>query len=170
MSEASYASLSPKLLANKGGAKPAMRSQMAGFEKSAMFPDQNLEDLGWNDMGEASDDAARDAANSDPAPVMGEVISLNDHLHAQDRANKPRDAAHTPSQSALAKKHQQTAVIKSGKRAAFTLRLDSTRHLKLKLAATMLDMSAQQIVTDALDAALSAMPELDQMAARIKRT
>ena len=53
----------------------------------------------------------------------------------------------------------------SGK-AAFTLRLDPSRHLKLRLACAVNGRSAQQLVTDALDELLSAMPELDSMAER----
>ena len=51
----------------------------------------------------------------------------------------------------------------SGK-AAFTLRLDPTRHLKLRLACAVNGRSAQQIVTDAVDRLLAEMPELDSMA------
>ena len=53
MSDANFASLTPTLLARKGGAKPAMRPQSGipgpidGKEAAA-----NLEDLGWNDMGD----------------------------------------------------------------------------------------------------------------------
>src|SRR5688500_5635324 len=46
-------------------------------------------------------------------------------------------------------------------KAAFTLRLDPSRHLKLRLACAVTGRSAQQIVTDALDRLLEAMPELD---------
>lgn len=49
-------------------------------------------------------------------------------------------------------------------KAAFTLRLDKDRHLKLRLACAVTGRSAQQLVTDALDALLAAMPELDTMA------
>lgn len=54
----------------------------------------------------------------------------------------------------------------SGK-AAFTLRLDNERHLKLRLASTLSNRSAQMIVTDALDAFLETMPEIAQLAAHI---
>ena len=54
-------------------------------------------------------------------------------------------------------------------KAAFTLRLDSERHLKLRLACAMGGRSAQQLVTDALDRFLEAMPELDAMATKAKR-
>jgi hypothetical protein len=54
-------------------------------------------------------------------------------------------------------------------KAAFTLRLDPERHLKLRLACAVDGRSAQQIVTDALDQFLAAMPELDTLAHKAKR-
>ena len=51
-------------------------------------------------------------------------------------------------------------------KAAFTLRLDPERHLKLRLACAVNGRSAQQLVTDALDRLLADMPELDSMAQR----
>lgn len=54
-------------------------------------------------------------------------------------------------------------------KAAFTLRLDPNRHLKLRLACAVDGRSAQQLVTDALDHMLERMPELDGLAAKAKR-
>jgi hypothetical protein len=54
-------------------------------------------------------------------------------------------------------------------KAAFTLRLDPQRHLKLRLACAVGGRSAQMLVTDALDALLNSMPELDAMAAKANR-
>ena len=54
----------------------------------------------------------------------------------------------------------------SGAKAAFTLRLDPARHLKLRLACAVNGRSAQQLVTDAVDRLLAEMPELDSMAQR----
>ena len=51
-------------------------------------------------------------------------------------------------------------------KAAFTLRLDAERHLKLRLACAIDGRSAQILVTEALDALLNSMPELDGMAQR----
>ena len=51
-------------------------------------------------------------------------------------------------------------------KAAFTLRLDKDRHLKLRLACAVTGRSAQQLVTDALDAMLADMPELTGMASQ----
>jgi hypothetical protein len=52
-------------------------------------------------------------------------------------------------------------------KAAFTLRLDGQRHLKLRLACAVRHQSAQQLVTDALDAFLDSMPEIAALAASV---
>ena len=54
-------------------------------------------------------------------------------------------------------------------KAAFTLRLDPARHLKLRLACAVSGRSAQQLVTDALDQLLDSMPEVGTMAERAPR-
>jgi hypothetical protein len=54
-------------------------------------------------------------------------------------------------------------------KAAFTLRLDPDRHLKLRLACAVDGRSAQQLVTDALDHLLERMPELNGLAEKAKR-
>ena len=61
---------------------------------------------------------------------------------------------------------RQRAAPGSKAKAAFTLRLDAERHLKLRLACAVTGRSAQQLVTEALDQLLGAMPELDSMADR----
>lgn len=145
MNEASFASLSPTLLARKGGAKPAMRPQLGplpGGQQAA----SNLEDLGWNDMGQDDLDnvVPINPASNDEVPMA--MVAL-----AAKSAPKRRSA------------------LKRGKRAAFTLRLDAERHLKLRLAATIKGDSAQQIVTDALDSLLAEIEDLDALAAKMTR-
>jgi len=54
-------------------------------------------------------------------------------------------------------------------KAAFTLRLDPARHLKLRLACAVDGRSAQQLVTDALDSLLERMPDLDGLAEKANR-
>ena len=54
-------------------------------------------------------------------------------------------------------------------KAAFTLRLDPARHLKLRLACAVSGRSAQQLVTDALDQLLDGMPEVESMAEKAPR-
>ena len=86
----------------------------------------------------------------DEAPEqVAEVVAL------APRAVEPRRASPAPRAAPGAK----------GK-AAFTLRLDPARHLKLRLACAVTGRSAQILVTDALDELLGAMPELDGMAER----
>ena len=53
-----------------------------------------------------------------------------------------------------------------GRKAAFTLRLDAERHLRLRLASAVTGQSAQQIVTSALDALLESIPEVEALAER----
>ena len=62
----------------------------------------------------------------------------------------------------------QVALGGKGK-AAFTLRLDRDRHLKLRLACAVDGRSAQQLVTEALDQLLERMPDLEGLAAKAKR-
>jgi hypothetical protein len=84
-----------------------------------------------------------------PAPVTVALVSAAP-LAARRRVPSPRSAPGS-----------------KGK-AAFTLRLDPDRHLKLRLACAVDGRSAQQIVTDALDQMLGRMPELDAMASKAK--
>ncbi|HEX8448961.1 MAG TPA: hypothetical protein VF652_05165 [Allosphingosinicella sp.] len=53
--------------------------------------------------------------------------------------------------------------VASKAKAAFTLRLDPERHLKLRLACALSRRSAQQLVTEALDDFLDSMPELEAL-------
>jgi hypothetical protein len=70
---------------------------------------------------------------------------------------------------APARSRRPRAAPGSKGKAAFTLRLDPARHLKLRLACAVGGRSAQQLVTDALDRLLDSMPELDSMAAKAPR-
>jgi hypothetical protein len=45
------ASLVPSLLARKGGARPAMRLQLKPLQQCESGHPEELDDLGWNDMG-----------------------------------------------------------------------------------------------------------------------
>lgn len=62
------------------------------------------------------------------------------------------------------------AAAPAGRRAAFTLRLDSDRHLKLRLASAVTGQSAQQLVTAALDELLTKIPEIEDLAGRVPRS
>lgn len=151
MGEPTFASLNPSLLARKGGAKPAMRPQH-GLPAPQVAVQDQLEDLGWNDMGTGDE-------------TSGNVVSLTDssnEVHRQQQEIAERVAAIAPTRS-------KATALAHGKRAAFTLRLDSERHLKLRLACTVKGRSAQQIVTEALDRLLGEMPDIAALAAHVTR-
>jgi hypothetical protein len=59
------------------------------------------------------------------------------------------------------------SALESGRRAAFTLRMDAERHLKLRLACTIRNRSAQQLVTEALDRLIDELPDLATLAAQV---
>jgi len=94
-------------------------------------------------------DNTADVPSIEPAPVVIMPVRASSPVPARPR--KPRAAPGT-----------------KGK-AAFTLRLDPARHLKLRLACAVGGRSAQQLVTEALDQLLENMPELDSMAERAPR-
>lgn len=52
-------------------------------------------------------------------------------------------------------------------KAAFTLRLEAERHLKLRLACAVTGRSAQQLVTEALDQLLKSKPEIEALAEQV---
>jgi hypothetical protein len=105
--------------------------------------------LGADDVDEEYDETAEPfEAEEDAAPV---AVVVPVRAAAPKRTPRPRSA---PGSKA---------------KAAFTLRLDPARHLKLRLACAVDGRSAQQIVTDALDRLLNDMPELDAMAEKAKR-
>jgi hypothetical protein len=53
------------------------------------------------------------------------------------------------------------------RKAAFTLRLDAERHLRLRLACAVQNRSAQQFVTEALDRLLDSLPDVERLAASL---
>lgn len=172
MSEAGFASLGPTLLARKGGAKPAMRPQLAPLPEllaANSVNDEQLEDLGWNDMGQDEDAGSNDnivsiIPNAAPQGDTG-ILAESPVVHRQQRKLAQRILAEkTVAPEALIGKASAQA-----RRAAFTLRLDTDRHLKLRLAATMQGTSAQALVTQALDALLAEIDDLDAIASRMKR-
>lgn len=179
MKETGFASLSPTLLARKGGAKPAMRPQngapgkVDGKEAAA-----SLEDLGWNDMGESDDDQKSGeviqltAPKSQPEEQTEQALPMASHSPVRDTIERIAEKLVAPQPPPKANNSDAPANRPSGsrkRRAAFTLRLDQDRHLKLRLACTISGRSAQQLVTDAVDSLLSEMPEITTLAAQVKR-
>jgi len=93
----------------------------------------------------------------------------NDELPEQPVARPPvLEVVKVPAPAPRRSSRTRAAPGSKGK-AAFTLRLDPERHLKLRLACAVSGRSAQLLVTDALDQLLSGMPELDAMAQKANR-
>jgi hypothetical protein len=182
-----FASLSSGLLARKGAAKPAMRPQAFGHIGAS------LDDLGWNDMGEAeAAAAAAHAAHSsheekpapehvpssitaltpsprpvaEPAPVREQQRAIADGLGAEAEVlAEPEPAAAEP--APVVAMPRRRAPMAARDKAAFTLRLDPDRHFRLRLACAVSGRSAQQIVTGALDDILKTYPEIDALAGQL---
>lgn len=183
-----FASLSSGLLARKGQARPAMRPQ--GFNGGYPHLAGQLEDLGWNDMGQAEEPMADVHALHDDdqtiapppegvPPVLAQRRQLKEEFEAPVLDVKaPVDAvsvadapapvpvtASRPVSVATASRIARETRHKS--KAAFTLRLDENRHLRLRLASALSGRSAQLLVTEALDAFLESLPEVDNLARQV---
>lgn len=161
------ASLTSGLLARKGAAQPAMRRPVMGFGQQATAA-LLQDDLGWNDMG--FDVTEPEPVPSEPRAVVGLTPMTQPPVAApvptvmverEELAERMEAAVKTvtPAKRAAAK----------GRKAAFTLRLDADRHLKLRLATAVMGRSAQQMVTEALDNFLAGLPEIDKLAQQLPR-
>jgi len=189
-----FASLSSGLLARKGQARPAMRPQgfTGGYASLA-----GIEDLGWNDMGHIpepmadvhplhEDDqiqpppegvppvlAQRHALKQEFEPVVEEVtdeetdVSVEAPVETLVTAPIPVLETFEPRPVSVAAASRIARATQHKHKAAFTLRLDEERHLRLRLASAVSGRSAQQIVTGALDAFLESLPEVDELARQL---
>ena len=185
-----FASLTSGLLARKGAAKPAMRRQyMSSMGGIAL----GHEDLGWNDMGE--DTTPAPAANpphmglspllghtaADPEPLVAlvngddEIVGAPAEVPAvvEQRQMLVEKVANgqfeedAPTPKARKAKSKPAALKERQFKAAFTLRLDPDRHLKLRLACAVANRSAQQLVIEALDDLLQQWPHVEQLAGQL---
>jgi hypothetical protein len=99
-----------------------------------------------------------------------EVPQLRLEAPVEAPVSKPAVLAALPARSNAPRRSPRPRSAPGTKaKAAFTLRLDPDRHLKLRLACAVDGRSAQQIVTEALDQLLERMPEIDVMAGKAKR-
>jgi hypothetical protein len=163
-----FAPLTAGLLARKGQARPAMRpggAQAGGHD-----------DLGWNDFSGAE---GRDGFDrmAQVAEERGQELPSSPSIDQPEPHIRPAATVNRTDVDGGAKTVAPSADrARQGKtKAAFTLRLDADRHLRLRLACAVSHRSAQQIVTEALDAMLAARPDLDAIAgtlpaSRAKRT
>jgi len=145
-----FASLSPRLLARKGSARPAMRPQVAPLvDFPSATPHSIHEDLGWNDMGETAEARVVPISGHDAGSAVTPEVLVRRKMLARAIAGSGARAANA-----------NGSVAEKGKRAAFTLRIDPERHFKLRLACSVTQRSAQQLLTEALDKVLGQLPEI----------
>lgn len=166
-----FASLSPSLLARKGAARPAMRTQLQPMRQFHEATAREMDDLGWNDMGHDQEPIAPEAAEAPPIAVEAEVVSLKVAAQPEAPVHSQAVPEVVRQQEELAQrvgKASRRSALSEGRRAAFTLRLDRERHLKLRLACTVSNRSAQQIVTEALDRLIAEQPEVAALVEQIR--
>ncbi|MCW1427679.1 hypothetical protein [Novosphingobium sp. JCM 18896] len=202
MTNRPVASLSPTLLARKGAARPAMRPQLQplrAFQDSAA---RQLDDLGWNDMGDAEAGTVATpviepssietlapveevqtaeivaltpeieiAPTPVPAPeVVQQLAKIAARVTGKGKAIKPAKTAAAKAEPVKVDLSARRSALSDGRRAAFTLRLDSERHLKLRLACVTSNRSAQQLVTEALDRLIADLPDVAELAAKVRKS
>ncbi|KQS01599.1 hypothetical protein ASG11_17625 [Sphingomonas sp. Leaf357] len=179
------ASLSSTLLARKGTARPAMRPQgFGGFGA----PQSVHDDLGWNDMGEA--EPAPEPVVAAVPPVLLQREALQEELaapavekpvaakapvvaKAQIAIEPPAPVEEQPVRKSVSVAtatrigRETRAHHKGAAKSAFTLRLDAERHLLLRLASALEKRSAQMLVTEALDAFLTTLPDVAELASQV---
>lgn len=122
-----------------------------------------LHDLGWNDMGGGEDVSSVDSAEPanecvTPEKRDGGQVVVMPGCESVAALDVPRR---------VTEKEQLGLTAKD--RAAFTLRLDTERHLRLRLASAVTKRSAQNLVIEALDRYLAQLGDLDELAHLGKR-
>lgn len=109
----------------------------------------------------AAENAESVAGKTEDDEVGQASVSASNIL--SKKPEKPSLSARNTPVAKTKKRQAKVAKAPAGKRAAFTLRLDPARHLRLRLASALRNQSAQHMVTQALDDFLADFPELDSM-------
>lgn len=177
--------------------RQGMISLMTEASAASAAEHSPLEDLGWNDMGHDSEYLPGHAGRAGLSPMatshdmhpapQPQVAPISPSVDIEDvepvvpevvrQQQLVRETA-VPAQPAMvepsftpkpAPKVANRAAPGSRGKAAFTLRLDADRHLQLRLACALNHRSAQQIVTEALDAYLGGLSIGEQLSA-IRKT
>lgn len=191
-----FASLSSGLLARKGQARPAMRPQgfTGGYASLAGIDDLGWNDMGHMpepvaDIHPLHEDdqiqpppegvppvlAQRHALKQEfEPPVLDEIVEDEREGLIEAPALQPEVVVKAvtadtfePRPVSVAAAGRIARATQHKHKAAFTLRLDEERHLRLRLASAVSGRSAQQIVTGALDAFLESLPEVGELARQL---
>lgn len=120
--------------------------------------------------------AEQEAANSDPLPwpsaateaaPLSMPVSKPAVVRQQEELVERVEAVPVVPSSKPAPGKRAPRALRAREKAAFTLRLDAERHLRLRLASAVNNRSAQTILTSLLDDYLASLPEIDAMASRL---
>lgn len=102
-----------------------------------------------------------------PAPIS----PLTHHLEAisQRLNHAPRDTGFKPMiEREKPAKRLPKAALAASRKAAFTLRIDSERHLRLRLLSALVNRSSQQLLIEALDALLASHDRVEDLAGQVE--
>ncbi len=190
------ASLTSSLLARRGDARPAMRRQAVthlhmplsahddlgwndiGDESEALPtgkpltgltpPDQAAYQAGFEepeDYYEADEDQPH-GGMSPLSPITRHLEAIAQRITdvARDTSSKPMTIRMSP--QARPKRKPGTGLF--SRRAAFTLRLDEERHLRLRLLSAVTRRSSQQLLIEALDLLLARHNQVEDLAGRVE--
>jgi len=168
------ASLTANLLARRGAARPAMRRPALGNHKPGLsFSD----DLGWNDMGEEEAPTAHADAHQAPAdaprtmatPIVPGVSNRQDEPAPVSPVNMQLQALAAEMSARSARRTRPASLAEVGRKAAFTLRLDPERHLRLRLLSAVSSRSAQQLLVEALDELIARNEKVKALAEQVEK-
>lgn len=98
-----------------------------------------------------------------PAPMEGSPLMARKVSFAGHMPTAPAARAEVQRIEPVTSSHDALTAVKAGPKAAFTLRLTAERHLRLRLACAIKGLSAQKLVTEALDELLRQMPEIEHL-------
>ena len=143
--------LTGSVLAHNVEAEQALEDSVGHELTDAVAEDYAAEDYGA--------DAFEAEAHEIPE-IVRQQESLIDRVGAVARKVEARPEAKP-------KKEKAPRALRAREKAAFTLRLDAERHLRLRLASAVTNRSSQVILTDLLDEYLTTLPEIDAMASRL---
>jgi len=137
--------------------------RLSAFQPEDFSEEEELDDTA--ELYDAEAELEEPEAEAEQADAEPEVVQAYEPVVALAPAIAPKPQ---PAPAPRRQPRPRSAPGAKGK-AAFTLRLDPERHLKLRLACAVGGRSAQMLVTQALDKLLAEMPELDSMASKAKR-
>ena len=153
---------------------PAEFAEPVDFEAPASYepPAEYRQPTEFAEESAEAFDAAEPAAETEAEPVFdASVVAQQRAILERFDGFEEHEAEHEPAPSRDARADvvplPQRAIEGGKRKAAFTLRLDAERHLRLRLACAVTRHSAQQIVARALDEALANIPEIESLASQV---